>query len=134
MFLMPRFRPDGSDNGLHFVKLKNKLGNRSNASSEVEFHNAYALRVGDEGREHSHHPTNGATDAARCAISSAGIMRAALAQCQCITHAIVPVFQKKLVDQPMMRAVLADLALGDCEAAVAAVNASCRRLFRSRGT
>jgi putative acyl-CoA dehydrogenase len=49
-FFMPRFRPDGSVNGLHFQKLKDKLGNRSNASSEVEFHDAYAVRVGDEGK------------------------------------------------------------------------------------
>jgi putative acyl-CoA dehydrogenase len=49
-FFMPRFRPDGSVNAIHFQRLKDKLGNRSNASSEVEFHGAYAERVGDEGK------------------------------------------------------------------------------------
>ena len=49
-FFMPRFAPDGSVNAIHFQRLKEKLGNRSNASSEVEFENAYALRVGDEGK------------------------------------------------------------------------------------
>jgi hypothetical protein len=49
-FFMPRFRPDGSVNALQFQRLKDKLGNRSNASSEVEFQDAYALRVGDEER------------------------------------------------------------------------------------
>src|SRR5256714_810356 len=49
-FLMPRFRPDGSINALHFQRLKDKLGNRSNASSEVEFTEAFAWRVGEEGR------------------------------------------------------------------------------------
>ena len=49
-FLMPRFRPDGAVNGLRFQRLKDKLGNRSNASSEVEFADAFAWRVGEEGR------------------------------------------------------------------------------------
>src|SRR3569832_2304616 len=49
-FLMPRFRPDGSVNALRFQRLKDKLGNRSNASSEVEFMEAFAWRVGAEGR------------------------------------------------------------------------------------
>src|SRR6202035_712460 len=48
-FFMPRFRPDGSVNGLNFQRLKDKLGNRSNASSEVEFAEAFAVRVGEEG-------------------------------------------------------------------------------------
>src|SRR5439155_39102 len=50
-FFMPRFRPDGSVNAIHFQRLKDKLGNRSNASSEVEFHGAYAERIGDDGGE-----------------------------------------------------------------------------------
>src|SRR6202158_3301384 len=49
-FFMPRFAPDGSVNAIAFQRLKDKLGNRSNASSEVEFNNAYAMRVGDEGK------------------------------------------------------------------------------------
>ena len=52
-------------NALHFQRLKDKLGNRSNASSEVEFDDAYALRVGEEGARHPHHPADGAAHAAR---------------------------------------------------------------------
>ncbi|ARQ01491.1 acyl-CoA dehydrogenase family protein [Pseudorhodoplanes sinuspersici] len=123
-FFMPRFRPDASENGLHFVKLKDKLGNRSNASSEVEFHNAYALRVGDEGRGIRTILQMVQLTRLDCAISSAGIMRAALARA--VHHARFRiVFQRNLVDQPMMRAVLADLAL-DSEAAVAVVMRLCR--------
>lgn len=123
-FFMPRFRPDGSTNGLHFVSLKDKLGNRSNASSEVEFHAAYALRVGDEGRGIRTILKMVQLTRLDCAISSAGIMRAALARA--VHNACFrTVFQRKLIDQPMMRAVLSDLAL-DSEAAVAVVMRLCR--------
>ena len=64
-FLMPRFRPDGAVNGLRFQRLKDKLGNRSNASSEVEFVDAFAWRVGEEGRGRAHHHRDGAAHAAR---------------------------------------------------------------------
>lgn len=63
-FLMPRFAPDGSINAIRFQRLKDKLGNRSNASSEVEFTGAYAERVGAEGKGNSHHHPDGAADAA----------------------------------------------------------------------
>ena len=123
-FLMPRFRPDDSVNGLHFQRLKDKLGNRSNASSEVEFRDAYALRVGEEGRGIRTILNMVQLTRLDCAISSAGIMRAALARA--LHHARHRmVFQKKLVDQPMMRAVLADLAL-EVEGATAAVMRLCR--------
>ena len=129
-FFMPRFRSDGSENGLHFVKLKDKLGNRSNASSEVEFHNAYALRVGDEGRGIRTILQMVQLTRLDCAISSAGIMRAALARA--VHHARYrTVFQRKLVDQPIMRAVLADLAL-DSEAAVAVIMRLCRSFDLAR--
>ena len=118
-FLMPRFRPDGSVNGLHFQRLKDKLGNRSNASSEVEFADAFAWRVGEEGRGVRTIINMVQLTRLDCAIASAGIMRMALAQA--IHHARYrTVFQKHLVDQPMMRAVLADLAL-DVEGATALV-------------
>lgn len=128
-FFMPRFRPDGSVNGLRFEKLKDKLGNRSNASSEVEFRDAYALRVGDEGKGIRTIIQMVQLTRLDCAISSAGIMRGALSRAlhHC-RHRIV--FQKKLIDQPMMRAVLADLAL-DSEAAVAAVMRLCRSFDRA---
>ena len=122
--LMPRFRPDGQVNGLRFQRLKDKLGNRSNASSEVEFVNAFAWRVGEEGRGVPTIIRMVQLTRLDCAISSAGIMRMALAQA--VHHARHrTVFQRKLVDQPMMRLLLADLAL-DAEAAVAVVLRLCR--------
>jgi putative acyl-CoA dehydrogenase len=118
-FLMPRFRPDGSVNGLHFQRLKDKLGNRSNASSEVEFAGAFASRVGEEGRGVRTIINMVQLTRLDCAIASAGIMRMALAQA--IHHARYrTVFQKHLVEQPMMRTVLADLAL-EVEGAIALV-------------
>ncbi len=118
-FLMPRFRPDGSVNGLHFQRLKDKLGNRSNASSEVEFADAFAWRVGEEGRGVRTIINMVQLTRLDCAIASAGIMRMALAQA--IHHTRYrTVFQKHLVDQSMMRAVLADLAL-EMEGATALV-------------
>jgi putative acyl-CoA dehydrogenase len=123
-FFMPRFRPEGEINALHFLRLKDKLGNRSNASSEVEFDNAYAVRVGDEG--HGIRTILPMVQLTRldCAISSAGMMRAGLARalhhCRHRT-----VFQRRLSDQPMMRAVLAAMAL-EVEGAVAAVMRLCR--------
>ena len=116
-FLMPRFRPDGSVNGLYFQRLKDKLGNRSNASSEVEFVDAFAWRVGEEGRGVRTIINMVQLTRLDCAIASAGLMRMALAQA--IHHARYrTVFQKHLADQPMMRAVLADMAL-EVEAATA---------------
>jgi putative acyl-CoA dehydrogenase len=127
-FFMPRFRPDGSVNGLHFQKLKDKLGNRSNASSEVEFHEAFALRVGDEGRGIRTIIQMVQLTRLDCAISSAGLMRAALSRAlHHARHRIV--FHKTLAEQPMMRTVLADLAL-DSEAAVAVVMRLCRSFDR----
>ncbi|HKA81118.1 MAG TPA: acyl-CoA dehydrogenase family protein [Xanthobacteraceae bacterium] len=124
-FLMPRFRPDGSVNGLYFQRLKDKLGNRSNASSEVEFAQAFAWRVGEEGRGVRTIINMVQLTRLDCAIASAGIMRMALAQA--IHHARHrSVFQKHLADQPMMLTVLADLAL-EVEAATALV----MRLARS---
>jgi putative acyl-CoA dehydrogenase len=118
-FLMPRFRPDGSVNRLYFQRLKDKLGNRSNASSEVEFVNAFAWRVGEEGRGVRTIINMVQLTRLDCAIASAGIMRMALAQA--VHHARYrKVFQKHLVDQPMMRTVLADLAL-ELEGATALV-------------
>lgn len=109
-FLMPRFTPDGHVNGLRLRRLKDKLGNRSNASSEVEFEAAYAQRCGVEGEGVK--TIIGMVGLTRldCVIGALGIVRAALVQA--IHHARHrTAFQKKLVDQPLMRAVLADLAL-----------------------
>ena len=128
-FLMPRFRPDGSVNALRFQRLKNKLGNRSNASSEVEFADAFAWRVGDEGAGIRTILQMVQLTRLDCAIASAGLMRMALAQAvhHCRHRAV---FQKRLYDQPIMRAVLADLAL-EVEGAVALVMRLSRALDRA---
>ena len=118
-FFVPRFRPDGAVNALRLQRLKDKLGNRSNASSEVEFAGAYALRVGDEGAGVRTIIQMVQLTRLDCALASAGFMRMALAQA--VHHCRYrSVFQKHLYDQPMMRAVLADLAL-EVEGAVALV-------------
>jgi putative acyl-CoA dehydrogenase len=109
-FFMPRFRPDAAVNGLEFQRLKDKLGNRSNASSEVEFVDAFAWRVGEEGRGVRTIINMVQLTRLDCAIASAGLMRMALAQAIHHTRHRT-VFQKQLADQPMMQAVLADLAL-----------------------
>jgi putative acyl-CoA dehydrogenase len=109
-FLVPRHKPDGTPNALRLMRLKEKLGNRSNASSEVEFEGAYAQRCGPEGEGVK--TIIGMVQLTRldCVTGSLGIMQGAL------RHAVHhtrhrTVFQKKLIDQPLMRMVLADLAL-----------------------
>jgi putative acyl-CoA dehydrogenase len=109
-FLLPRWTPTGERNKFHIQRLKDKLGNRSNASSEVEFAQAWAQLVGEEGRgvqtiiEMVNHTR------LDCAIASAGLMRQALIQA--VHHARYrSVFGKLLIDQPLMRNVLADLAI-----------------------
>jgi len=123
-FFLPRFRPDGSVNAIQLQRLKDKLGNRSNASSEVEFAEAFALRVGDEGGGVRTILEMVQLTRLDCAISSAGMMRAALAQAlhHCRHRSV---FGKRLADQPMMRAVLADMAI-EVEGALAAVMRLCR--------
>src|SRR6202043_2887346 len=79
-FLLPRFRPDGTVNALRFQRLKDKLGNRSNASSEVEFAEAFAWRVGEEGRGVRTIIEMVQLTRLDCALGSAGLMRMALAQ------------------------------------------------------
>jgi putative acyl-CoA dehydrogenase len=123
-FLMPRFQPDGSLNGLRIQRLKDKLGNRSNASAEVELTEAFALRVGAEGRGLRTVLQMVQLTRLDCAIASAGLMRMGLAQA--IHHARHRVvFQKPLAEQPLMQAVLADMAV-EVEGAVALVMRLCR--------
>jgi putative acyl-CoA dehydrogenase len=123
-FFLPRFRPDGSINALHLQRLKDKLGNLSNASSEVEFEGAYALRVGEEGAGIRTILPMVQLTRIDCAISSAGMMRAAVARA--LHHARHrSVFGKLLANQPMMRAVLADMAL-EVEGALGLVMRLCR--------
>ncbi|HET6377668.1 MAG TPA: acyl-CoA dehydrogenase family protein [Methylocella sp.] len=118
-FLVPRFRPDGSINALRFQRLKDKLGNRSNASAEAEFHQAYAERLGAEGEGVRTILPMVQWTRLDCAVASAGQMRFGLALA--VHHARHrSVFGKRLADQPAMQAVLADLAL-DSEASTALV-------------
>lgn len=116
-FLLPRWRPDGSRNAFHIQQLKNKLGNRANASAEVEFHGAYAQMLGEPGRGIATILEMVALTRFDCVIGSASLMR------QAVTQAIYfsssrSVFGQVLVDQPLMINVLADLAL-ESEAALA---------------
>jgi putative acyl-CoA dehydrogenase len=128
-FLMPRFAPDGSVNAIRFQRLKDKLGNRSNASSEVEFHGAYAERVGAEGKGIRTIIQMVQLTRQDCAIASAGLMRSGLAHA--LHHARHrSVFQKHLADQPLMQAVLSDMAL-HVEATVALVMRLCRSFDRA---
>src|SRR5881227_2166522 len=123
-FFMPRFAPDGSVNPIHFQRLKDKLGNRSNASSEVEFDNAVAERVGDEGKGIRTIIQMVQLTRQDCAIASAGLMRSGLAHA--LHHARYRrVFQRHLADQPLMRMVLSDMAL-HVEACIALVMRLCR--------
>ena len=102
---------------VRFQRLKDKLGNRSNASCEAEFHGAEAVLIGKEGRGVPVIIEMVALTRLDCAVSSAALMRQAVAHA--IHHARHrSVFQRKLVDQPMMAEVLADMAL-ESEAATA---------------
>ncbi|HET7886285.1 MAG TPA: acyl-CoA dehydrogenase family protein [Bradyrhizobium sp.] len=123
-FFMPRFRPDGSVNAIQFQRLKDKLGNRSNASSEVEFLGAYGERVGEEGKGIRTIIQMVQLTRQDCAIASVGLMRSGLAHAlHHVRHRSV--FQKHLADQPLMRAVLSDMAL-HVEASIALVMRLCR--------
>ena len=117
LFLMPRFLPNGTVNALHFQRLKDKLGNRSNASSEVEFHDATGWLIGEEGRGVPAIVDMLTYCRLDCAISSAALMRSAVA------HAIHHAEHRHsggraLITEPLMQQVLADLSL-DVEAAIA---------------
>ena len=109
-FLVPRWLPDGTRNPFTILRLKDKLGNKANASSEIEYDGTYAHRLGEDGRgvqtiiEMVHHTR------LDTAMAPAGLMRAALAEAVHWARGRTT-FQRKLIDQPLMRAVLADLAL-----------------------
>lgn len=116
-YLVPRWRPDGERNAVRLMRLKDKLGDRSNASAEIEYHGAWAQRVGDEGRGVPTIIEMVQLTRYDCALGSAGGMRAALVRA--LWHAAHRrAFGKALIDLPVMRAVLADLIL-ESEAATA---------------
>ncbi|RWE02974.1 DNA alkylation response protein [Mesorhizobium sp.] len=124
-FLVPRILGDGSGNGFRFQRLKDKLGNRSNASSEVEFVNAIGEMVGEPGAGIKTIMDMVTLTRLDCAVASSAIMRAGLAEA--VHHARHrQVFGTNLIDQPLMQRVLADMALD-----VAAATALSFRLARS---
>ncbi|MDB5769730.1 MAG: isovaleryl-CoA dehydrogenase [Burkholderia sp.] len=115
-FFVPRWRPDGTKNAILVQRLKDKLGNRSNSSAEVEFQDAYGIMVGEDGRgiptiiEMANHTR------LDCVIGSAGLMRQAFVQsAHHARHRTA--FGRRLAEQPLMRNVLSDLAL-ESEAAM----------------
>lgn len=116
-FLLPRWRPDGSKNQMYVQRLKDKLGNISNASSEVEFRGAFAWMIGDEGRGVRTIIEMVSMTRFDCMIGSAALMRGALAQAVHHTSGRAA-FGNNLHEQPLMQNVLADLAL-ESEAALA---------------
>jgi putative acyl-CoA dehydrogenase len=109
-FLVPRFLPDGSRNHIRVERLKDKLGNRSNASSEIEYHRAHAWMVGPEGRGVRTIIQMVAHTRFDCVMGSAALMRQAVVQA--VHHATLrQAFGRPLAEQPLMRNVLADLCL-----------------------
>lgn len=118
-FLVPRWKPDGERNNLAIQRLKDKLGNRSNASSEMEFQETWGMMIGEEGRGIPTIIEMVKGTRIYCAASSAAMMRQGLVQALHHT-AHRSAFQKRLIQQPLMRNVLADLAI-EAEAAVALV-------------
>ncbi|GAA3507188.1 acyl-CoA dehydrogenase family protein [Streptomyces showdoensis] len=119
-FLVPRVLPDGSRNAIRFQRLKDKLGNRSNASSEIEYEGALGHLVGEEGRGVATIIRMVNMTRLDCAVSSASGMRQGLVQA--VHHATHrSAFGARLVDQPLMTNVLADLAVEAEAATVAAM-------------
>lgn len=124
-FLIPRLLPDSSNNNVRLQRLKSKLGNHSNASSEVSFEGSLATMVGQPGSGISTILEMVTLTRLDCAVGSAGQMRLALAEAVHHTRHRA-VFGRKLIDQPLMTRVLADMALD-----VAAAQALSMRLARS---
>lgn len=109
-FLVPRWRPDDERNGIEIQRLKDKLGDRANASAEIEYHNAFAVPVGAPGRgvttiiEMVNHTR------LDCAVGATSLMRQSLSlACFHVQHRSA--FKRKLIDQPLMRQVIGDIAL-----------------------
>ncbi len=115
-FVLPRWRPDGTRNAFRMLRLKDKVGNRSNATAEVELDGAWARMIGDEGRGVATILEMVQHTRLDCIIGSSALMRQALAQAiHHTTHRAA--FGKHLGDQPLMKLVLADLAI-ESEAAL----------------
>lgn len=109
-FFVPRWVPDGPRNAVRLRRLKDKLGNRSNASAEVEFEQAWGAMLGEPGRGTAVLLEMAATTRLDCVLGSAALLRQAVAQA--LHHAAQrQAFGTALLAQPLMRALLADLAL-----------------------
>ncbi len=119
-FLLPRVLPDGSRNAIALQRLKDKLGNRSNASAELEYQGATGWRIGDEGRGVPTILDMVTSTRLDCVLGSAGQMRAALSQAAFYASRRAA-FGRALIDQPEMTAVLADLAVESWAATVTAI-------------
>ncbi|WP_454707780.1 acyl-CoA dehydrogenase family protein [Delftia acidovorans] len=115
-FYVPRWRPDGSRNAVRVQRLKDKVGNRSNSSSEVEFEDAWGILMGEEGRGIPTIIEMATYTRLNCVLGSAAILRSATVQALAYARRR-SVFGKLLAAQPLMRTVLADLAL-ESEAAL----------------
>ena len=129
-FLVPRWRPDGERNGIEIQRLKDKLGDKANASSEIEYRGAIAWLVGEEGRgvrtivEMVNHTR------LDCVVGAASLMRQSLSLA--IRHVEGrTAFQRRLIDQPLMQQVLADLAV-EVEAAMALAFRAAQAFDRAR--
>lgn len=109
-FFVPRWLEDGTKNPIHVQRLKEKVGNRSNSSSEVEFKEAWGIMIGEAGRGIPTIIEMANYTRLTCAVGSSAMLRQALVQCIAYTRQR-QAFGKHLIDQPLMRAVLADLAL-----------------------
>ncbi|WP_353234746.1 acyl-CoA dehydrogenase family protein [Diaphorobacter ruginosibacter] len=116
-FFVPRWRDDGSRNGVNVLRLKDKVGNRSNSSSEVEFSHASGILIGEEGRGIPTIIEMATYTRLNCVLGSAAILRSALVQALAYARRR-SAFGKRLAEQPLMRSVLVDLAL-ESEAALA---------------
>ncbi len=116
-FYVPRWRPDGTRNAVNIQRLKDKVGNRSNSSSEVEFDGALGILMGEEGRGIPTIIEMATLTRLNCVIGSAAIIRQALVQAIAYTRQR-EAFGKLLIEQPLMQSVLADMAL-ESEAALA---------------
>lgn len=115
-FFVPRWLEDGSKNAIHIQRLKDKVGNRSNSSSEVEFHEAWGTMMGEAGRGIPTIIEMANYTRLTCSVGSSAMLRQALVQCVSYTRQR-KAFGKYLADQPLMQAVLVDVAL-ETEAAV----------------
>ena len=115
-FYVPRWRPDGTKNAVRVQRLKDKVGTRSNSSSEVEFEDAWGILMGEEGRGIPTIIEMATYTRLNCVLGSAAILRSATVQALAYARRR-SVFGKQLAEQPLMRTVLADLAL-ESEAAL----------------